>query len=192
MVAPADGGFRLVVGGVPVGTPVAIGSGVRPTNLACAVAVALRLGVPAEVVRARLDDLPSVANRLTSGTAASGVVVLDDTFNSNPAGAAAALRALAGTPVPDGGRRAVVTPGMVELGPRQAAGEPGLRRGGGRGGDRPGGRGPDQPPGPARPGLRALRPTVVGTRDEAVAWVRGHLGPGDAVLYENDLPDHYP
>jgi hypothetical protein len=25
-----------------------------------------------------------------------------------------------------------------------------------------------------------------------VAWVRQHLGAGDAVLYENDLPDHYP
>ncbi len=30
------------------------------------------------------------------------------------------------------------------------------------------------------------------TREAAVAWVRHHLGPGDAVLYENDLPDHYP
>jgi UDP-N-acetylmuramoyl-tripeptide--D-alanyl-D-alanine ligase len=27
---------------------------------------------------------------------------------------------------------------------------------------------------------------------EAVAWVSARLGPGDAVLYENDLPDHYP
>ena len=26
----------------------------------------------------------------------------------------------------------------------------------------------------------------------AVEWVRSHLGHGDAVLYENDLPDHYP
>ena len=191
VVAPADGGFRLVVGGVPVGTPVAIGSGVRPTNLASAVAVALRLGVRAEVVRARLDDLPSVANRLTSGTAASGVVVLDDTFNSNPAGAAAALRALAGTPVPDGGRRAVVTPGMVELGPRQAAENRAFAAAAaevatdlvvvGRTNRRA-----------LTAGAGALRPTVVGTRDEAVAWVRGHLGPGDAVLYENDLPDHYP
>jgi UDP-N-acetylmuramoyl-tripeptide--D-alanyl-D-alanine ligase len=34
--------------------------------------------------------------------------------------------------------------------------------------------------------------TVVSSRDEAVEWVRAHLGPGDAVLYENDLPDHYP
>ena len=34
--------------------------------------------------------------------------------------------------------------------------------------------------------------TVVASRDEAVDWVRENLGPGDAVLYENDLPDHYP
>jgi UDP-N-acetylmuramoyl-tripeptide--D-alanyl-D-alanine ligase len=30
------------------------------------------------------------------------------------------------------------------------------------------------------------------TRDAAVEWVRANLGEGDAVLYENDLPDHYP
>jgi UDP-N-acetylmuramoyl-tripeptide--D-alanyl-D-alanine ligase len=34
--------------------------------------------------------------------------------------------------------------------------------------------------------------TLVAHRDHAVEWVREHLGPGDAVLYENDLPDHYP
>ena len=33
---------------------------------------------------------------------------------------------------------------------------------------------------------------IVDTREEAVAWVREHLGNGDAVLYENDLPDHFP
>jgi UDP-N-acetylmuramoyl-tripeptide--D-alanyl-D-alanine ligase len=41
-------------------------------------------------------------------------------------------------------------------------------------------------------GADGLRPVVVRTRDEAIAWVRANLGPGDAVLYENDLPDHYP
>jgi UDP-N-acetylmuramoyl-tripeptide--D-alanyl-D-alanine ligase len=40
-----------------------------------------------------------------------------------------------------------------------------------------------------RPGLQVR---CVRHRDGAVAWVRQHLGPGDAVLYENDLPDHYP
>jgi UDP-N-acetylmuramoyl-tripeptide--D-alanyl-D-alanine ligase len=37
-----------------------------------------------------------------------------------------------------------------------------------------------------------VRTLVVAHRQEAVDWVRDHLGPGDAVLYENDLPDHYP
>jgi UDP-N-acetylmuramoyl-tripeptide--D-alanyl-D-alanine ligase len=37
-----------------------------------------------------------------------------------------------------------------------------------------------------------LRVRSVGRRDQAVAWVRQNLGSGDAVLYENDLPDHYP
>jgi UDP-N-acetylmuramoyl-tripeptide--D-alanyl-D-alanine ligase len=36
------------------------------------------------------------------------------------------------------------------------------------------------------------RTVVVDTREEAVAWVRHHLGEGDVVLFENDLPDHYP
>ena len=33
---------------------------------------------------------------------------------------------------------------------------------------------------------------VVKDRSAAVTWVREHLGSGDTVLYENDLPDHYP
>ena len=42
----------------------------------------------------------------------------------------------------------------------------------------------------ARGGSAAVH--VVDDRQEAVEWVRSHLGAGDAVLYENDLPDHYP
>ena len=30
------------------------------------------------------------------------------------------------------------------------------------------------------------------TREHAVEWVRANLRAGDVVLYENDLPDHYP
>jgi hypothetical protein len=29
-------------------------------------------------------------------------------------------------------------------------------------------------------------------RGEAVSWVKDNLASGDVVLYENDLPDHYP
>jgi len=33
---------------------------------------------------------------------------------------------------------------------------------------------------------------VVDSRPAAVDWVRKNLSRGDVVLYENDLPDHYP
>jgi len=85
------------------------------------------------------------------------------------------------------GRRVVVTPGMVELGPLQFEGEQGIRPGDRPHGLRPGHRGPHQPSGPAA-GSPPLRPLCVRTRDEAVTWVRATLGPGDAVLYENDPP----
>ncbi len=184
-------GLDLVVGGHPVAEGLATPAGARPSNVACAVAVALALGVPEEGVAARLASLPPVANRLAEVEAPSGALVLDDTYNSNPAGARSALAALV-----DGGpgRRVLVTPGMVELGPRQAEANRQLA---------------EEAHGVTdlvivgRTNRRALlegwgrqasrRPAVVvETREEAVAWVRTNVGPGDRVLYENDLPDHYP
>ncbi len=41
-------------------------------------------------------------------------------------------------------------------------------------------------------GRGGVATVVVEHREDAVAWVRSHLHEGDAVLYENDLPDHYP
>jgi UDP-N-acetylmuramoyl-tripeptide--D-alanyl-D-alanine ligase len=185
-----DGTATLVVDGRRVAEEVPLQPGIQPGNLACAVAVALRLGVPTDAVVARIPTLPPVANRLTAGTAPSGVYVVDDTFNSNPAGARAALALLAAAP--GEGRRVLVTPGMVELGRRQ----------------------PEENRAFAEAacdvatevvvvgltnrrsllaGVGDRRPVVVvRTRQEAVAWVRANLGSGDAVLYENDLPDQYP
>jgi UDP-N-acetylmuramoyl-tripeptide--D-alanyl-D-alanine ligase len=39
---------------------------------------------------------------------------------------------------------------------------------------------------------RDLRVHHVSNREQAVQWVRRTLTDGDVVLYENDLPDHYP
>lgn len=163
-----------------------------PTNVACAVAVALELGVPEDVIAARLASLPTARHRLSVTTGASGAVVVDDTYNANPAGAARALTVLAAHSSSEG-KRVVVTPGMVELGRRQygenasfaaaaaatashvvvvgATNRRALLAGAAQG--------------PAEV-------VVVGKRDQAVAWVREHVGDGDAVLYENDLPDHFP
>ena len=166
----------------------------QPSNVACAVAVALELGVPDEVIAERLPTLPTAQHRLTVSTTAKGAILLDDTYNANPAGAAGALEALARhAPPGDDHLRVVVTPGMVELGPVQhhenarfaaAAAKVAThlvvvghtnRRAlleGAAGG--------------------SAEVVTVETRDEAAAWVREHVGEGDAVLYENDLPDHFP
>lgn len=167
-----------------------------PSNVACTVGVGLALGLAPEEIGARLADLPTAPHRLEEQTGESGVRILDDTYNSNPAGARLALRRL--EEVGAGGRRVVVTPGMVELGPRQFVENAALggeiarvatdvvivartNRKALRHGVAAAAAGPD-------------RPAVhwVAHREEAVRWVRGELGPGDAVLYENDLPDHYP
>jgi len=163
------------------------------TNAACAAAVALELGVPAETVARRLGSLPSVPSRLQRYEADGGYLVLDDTFNANPAGARHALEVLR-SEAPEG-RRVLVTPGMVELGPTQIAENAAFAETAARVVTElvvvgrtnraalvQGCRRAEPPP--------ALK--LVSRRDEAVAWTRGQLGPGDAVLFENDLPDHFP
>ncbi|HUP69071.1 MAG TPA: Mur ligase family protein [Acidimicrobiales bacterium] len=166
--------------------------GAAPTNVACAVAAALEAGAAEESIGERLATLPTAPHRLSVSTGQTGATILDDTYNANPAGAAAALEALARHATPDR-RRVVVTPGIVELGPRQDEENRRLA---------------------AAAAASATHFVVVGhtnrsalvagaaggsaevvlteTRDEAVAWVREHVVEGDVVLYENDLPDHFP
>ena len=163
-----------------------------PTNVACAVAVALELGVPPDRMASRLADLPGPAHRRQVTTGSSGATVIDDTYNANPAGAAAAL-GLLGRLGAGRGRRVVVTPGMVELGPRQQDENTGFGAEAARvatdvvvvGQTNAAALLAGASGGPAR----VVR---VATREQAVAWVGGQVGDGDVVLYENDLPDHFP
>ena len=165
--------------------------GVFAPNLGVAIAICHRLGMDMEVISARVPSLATPEHRQSVTKAVSGFAIIDNTFNSNPAGARSALDLLAREG--NGGTTAVITPGMVELGRLQfeenrlfaevaAASVDHLVIVG-------------------RTNRRALLEgsaggkatvTVVATRQEAVQWAREHLGPGDAVLYENDLPDHYP
>ena len=190
-VVPADQGrARVWIGRDDMGEIEQLSA--APGNAACALAAALELGVPrVEAVR-RLASAPVAAHRLEVALSDSGVSVLDDTFNANPAGARRALAALraAGSP---SGKRVLVTPGMIELGPRAEEENEAFAREAaqiattlvivGRTNRRT-----------LAAGAWDGRAEVVkvGTREEAVEWVRANLGQGDAVLYENDLPDHYP
>ena len=185
-VAADTGVITVWVDGDEIGS-VPLDGGPHPGNLGCAVAAAIAYGVAPRDIGNRLDTLVNPDHRATVGTSDTGVIVIDDTFNSNPAGAAAAIDRLA-LAVP--GKRVVVTPGMVELGPVQDAenerlgraviesgatlvivgwtNRAALQRGGGD------------------------AAVTVPDRETARLWVREHLGAGDGVLWENDLPDHYP
>jgi UDP-N-acetylmuramoyl-tripeptide--D-alanyl-D-alanine ligase len=171
---------------------VASAPGVAPGNVACAVAAALSLGVPHEKVASRLESLPVAPHRRSTGQTANDVSVIDDTFNANPAGARAALEQLGATGAREG-KRVVVTPGMVELGHVQQRENANFAAAAGAVADllvvvgRTNARA--LLAGARAAGLAARRARH---REDAVAWVSANLGPGDAVLYENDLPDHYP
>ena len=148
----------------------------------------------AAALRPRLASLPSVAHRLEPIAQPGGSWILDDTYNSNPAGAAEAVRRARVLADRSGGRVHVVTPGMVELGAVQALRNAELGQA-------------VRESGAAtlvvvgRTNGSALRKggtggttdvVAVPTRQEAVALVEGRSAPGDVVLFENDLPDHYP
>jgi UDP-N-acetylmuramoyl-tripeptide--D-alanyl-D-alanine ligase len=171
---------------------VAAASEVDPGNVACAVAAALSLGVPAEVVARLLTTLPGAPHRRSPQNGANGASIIDDTYNANPAGAEAALKLLAMTGAKDA-KRVVVTPGMVELGATQARENSHFAAGAGAVATELFVVGRTNAAA-LMAGARAagLPARQVRHRADAVAWVSAHLGPGDAVLYENDLPDHYP
>lgn len=189
-VSRSDGALEIFVGGEPQGTfderPE------FPINVACAIGFAVALDVPLDAILRALPSLPAPAHRRSVVRSANGMTVVDDTYNANPPGARGAVEELIRLARP-GSRRVVVTPGMVELGrlQRQANEEfaalaarhatelvvvgrtnrHALVRGA-RGGN--------------------AKVIVVTTRADATEWVRANLRPGDVVLYENDLPDHYP
>jgi UDP-N-acetylmuramoyl-tripeptide--D-alanyl-D-alanine ligase len=188
-VVPGAQGWSIFVDGALIAS-VPVPPGVQPSNAACALAAALVLGVDPKVAAARVGQLHAVENRQSVVRAPSGVLVIDDTFNANPAGAKAALDLLASQQAE--GRRVVVTPGMIELGPRQREENQIFARRAAEVADVVVVVGHTNArsllAGATAPGVEVIR---VRTRDEAVAWVRSQLGSGDAVLYENDLPDHY-
>ncbi|MEX0667700.1 MAG: UDP-N-acetylmuramoyl-tripeptide--D-alanyl-D-alanine ligase, partial [Acidimicrobiia bacterium] len=96
-----------------------VGPEVFGANLATAAAAATECGMSREKIARRLSTLPVTPHRREQTTSERGFVIIDDTYNSNPAGASAALDLLCS--LPGDGRRVVVTPGMVELGARQVS-----------------------------------------------------------------------
>jgi UDP-N-acetylmuramoyl-tripeptide--D-alanyl-D-alanine ligase len=159
-------------------------------HLLAAVAVALASGRQLEELGDPISSLEPVEHRLQIIRGTGGVVVIDDAYNSNPAGAAAALDVLKRMP---GRRKVVVTPGMIELGPMQPAAN--------REFGRLAARVADTLIVVAKVNREAIVAgaseasgadvVVVDSLDQASERLRSLVQTGDVVLFENDLPDQY-
>lgn len=160
-------------------------------NILAAAAVAWHLGLALPDVARAVAQVPPVEHRLAMKNA-GGFTIIDDAFNANPAGAHAAVEVLAAMP---GGRKMIITPGMVELGSEQerlnrefaqfAASRLDFVVIVGK-----------KQCGPLLAGVQAAgvsedKYMVAANLNDAAAFMRGWVRPGDYVLFENDLPDSY-
>ena len=162
------------------------------SNILAAIAVAITCGMTLEEIRTAIANVEPVPHRLQLTAGAGGVTIIDDSFNSNPVGAKAALEVL--TEIGDG-KKVLVTPGMIELGEKEYEENKKL-----------GEHAADVCDlvilvGPTRtiPILEGLKAAAYPSQQIIVALnlkeVKQHLAtrvqPGDVVLFENDLPDNY-
>jgi UDP-N-acetylmuramoyl-tripeptide--D-alanyl-D-alanine ligase len=185
--------FELVIGDERI----AVSSGLlgrhNVSNLLAAAAVGHLRGMSGIEIARGLAAVEPPEHRLQPlPNPRAGIVVIDDAYNSNPAGAAAALEVLHSHPAK---RRILVTPGMVELGDQEEK----LNEAFGRhaaavcdqvilvGATRtqPIGRGLRSA------GFSVEAITVVRDIAEATAVLGRLTRAGDVVLFENDLPDMY-
>lgn len=162
------------------------------SNLLAAISAAVVLGMDLESIKRGVAKVEPVEHRLNIVDSGSGVIVIDDAFNSNPVGFRAALDVLNEF---KNKRKIIVTPGMVELGDMEEEENHkigreiskvcdfvilvGIKR--------------------TEPIYRGLLESNfkeeniyrVSSLDEATKVLGNISRKGDVVLFENDLPDNY-
>lgn len=164
-------------------------------DLTAACVMALHLGVAPSRVAAACSKIGSVEHRLSISRQGS-LTILDDAYNSNPEGAAMALEVLARMELPEGARRVVVTPGFVEMGTRQADACRELGRRAAAAADilvvvNRLNRDAILEGAAAEASGSGCTVLAADTLAQASEMLRPMLRAGDAVLYENDLPESF-
>ena len=161
-------------------------------NLLAAAAVGVGRGLaPSDVARALGRVAPPDHRLAPIVNRAAGVVVIDDSYNANPEGAAAALAVLRDHPAT---RRLLVTPGMVELGEREQEENRRLGTLAAAVADVAiliGPRGVDVAEGMRAAGAPPERILAFADGPSAHAKLAELTRAGDVILFENDLPDVY-
>jgi UDP-N-acetylmuramoyl-tripeptide--D-alanyl-D-alanine ligase len=161
-------------------------------NILAASCAAVALGLSLDDVAKAIGNLPPVPHRLQLMNSGSGVTVIDDAYNANPVGATEALEVLASFTT---GRRILVTPGMVELGPLEVQLNEEL-----------GAKAAEVCDYVILVGVERTRPLLAGLRRQsfpggnirivrdlnaATEALTRIVRSGDTVLFENDLADQY-
>lgn len=162
------------------------------SNLLAACIIALQLGMGRNRIRYAVEHIEQVEHRLNMKRTPGGVTIIDDAFNSNPDGSRMALDVLRGM---TGGRRIVVTPGMIELGDKQFELNRKLGETIGKSVDIAiivGQYNRDAlTEGISSTDFPQENLHTVGSFAESQKLLAGMLQRGDTVLYENDLPDTF-
>ena len=160
-------------------------------NILLAVSVCLHLGMDLETIARGIGKLKPVEHRLQLIPTGIGMTIIDDAFNSNPKGASAALKVMAGFL----GRRIIITPGMVELGEKEAQYNHEFGREMAHSVDLAilVGKKHTKPimDGLLEAGFDSAAIHQVNSLDESTQYLHQIMRSGDVVLYENDLPDNY-
>lgn len=161
-------------------------------NILAGVAVAKSLGMTMEEIKEGISKIEPIAHRLNIINPGTGIIIIDDAFNSNPIGARAALEVLSQFKE---GRKIIVTPGMVELGAMEESANRELGENIGKVCDYAILIGVNRTK-PIYEGLMEVNYNednifVVNSLEEATGIIQKIAKPKDIILFENDLPDNY-
>lgn len=163
-------------------------------NILATIAVANHLQIPQNKQKAAIMRLQPVEHRL-SMRRANSITILDDAYNSNPAGAAMAIEVLKNFNIGEGNKRIIITPGFVEMGQKQYEANKTLGTQIAQGCDyaiivnatnREAIKN-----GIEQEKFNNSNTYYAANLNEAHAHLATILKAGDVVLYENDLPDNF-
>lgn len=161
-------------------------------NILAGVSVGKALGLSFDEIKRGIENIEPIPHRLNIINPGTGIIIIDDAFNSNPIGAKAALEVLSQFKE---GRKIIVTPGMVELGSMEVEANTEFGTNIGKVCDYVILVGEKRTK-PIYEGLMEVNYNkdnifIVNTLDEATSYIQKIARPKDVVLFENDLPDNY-
>ena len=161
-------------------------------NTLLAVATARSLGMPWSIIRAAMRTMPQIKHRVEVSKISGQPITINDAYNSNPIGFAAALDVL-DVLKREGGRRILLTPGMVELGETHDSEHAKLGALAAEKADIVLAVTPERIESftEAVEQAQLAELHLFDTQDEAQAWLNAHITALDVVLFENNLPDLY-